>query len=326
MSSTVYDWGSMPEPTEPVLPRAVALAWGVAANPQRGPKRELSIERIVDVAVELADAGGLAAVSMSSVATALGFTPMSLYRYVTAQGRPARADAGARDRRSAREHQRGRRRLARRACTPGRRRRCASTREHPWLLDIPIEGTPQTPEQPRLARLPRCRCSTVSRSTSRTRSRSCSRSWRRSAGRAPSSAATSRWRASGDRRPMRLDLAGSAMLEEFVTAGAVPVRLPGACRRASSRRSAAETRSRSGSSACSTASSVYLATAPSRPPAARIRARPLEAVAVRDQKYKEAVKSRREAEKALREARKRERERLRDAREKAREARDRAER
>src|SRR3954462_15876956 len=66
------------------LPRGVALAWGVAANPQRGPKRELSIERIVEAAVEIADAEGLAAVSMSSVATSLGFTTMSLYRYVSA--------------------------------------------------------------------------------------------------------------------------------------------------------------------------------------------------------------------------------------------------
>ncbi|TPW97235.1 helix-turn-helix transcriptional regulator, partial [Schumannella luteola] len=72
-------------PTDPELPRAVALAWGVAANPQRGPKRELSIERIVDVAVELADAGGLPSVSMAAVASELGFTPMSLYRYVSAK-------------------------------------------------------------------------------------------------------------------------------------------------------------------------------------------------------------------------------------------------
>ena len=72
-------------PAEPELPRAVALAWGVAANPQRGPKREMSIERIVDAAIEIADAGGLAAVSMASVASALGYTPMSLYRYVTSK-------------------------------------------------------------------------------------------------------------------------------------------------------------------------------------------------------------------------------------------------
>ena len=58
----------MPEDPNRSCLAAVALAWGVAANPQRGPKREMSIERIVDVAVELADAGGLGAVSMASVA------------------------------------------------------------------------------------------------------------------------------------------------------------------------------------------------------------------------------------------------------------------
>lgn len=67
------------------LPRGIALAWGVAANPQRGPKREMSVEKIVDAAIELADAEGLGAVSMSAVASRLGFTPMSLYRYVTAK-------------------------------------------------------------------------------------------------------------------------------------------------------------------------------------------------------------------------------------------------
>ncbi len=67
------------------LPRGIALAWGVAANPQRGPKREMSVERIVDAAVDIADAEGLAAVSMGAVAARLGFTPMSLYRYVSAK-------------------------------------------------------------------------------------------------------------------------------------------------------------------------------------------------------------------------------------------------
>src|SRR6476660_9220556 len=67
------------------LPRGVALAWGIAASPQRGPKREMSVERIVEAAVELADAEGLGAVSMAAVAARLGYTPMSLYRYVTAK-------------------------------------------------------------------------------------------------------------------------------------------------------------------------------------------------------------------------------------------------
>ena len=67
------------------LPRGVALAWGIAASPQRGPKREMSVERIVEAAVEIADAEGLGAVSMAAVAARLGYTPMSLYRYVTAK-------------------------------------------------------------------------------------------------------------------------------------------------------------------------------------------------------------------------------------------------
>jgi AcrR family transcriptional regulator len=129
--------------SEPDLPRGVALAWGVAANPQRGPKRELSIERIVDAAVEIADAGGLGAVSMASVAASLGFTTMSLYRYVSAKddlvllmgeagfGTPPETVREAADWRE------GLRRwsLAQNAVYE----------RHPWLLDIPITGTPMTP-------------------------------------------------------------------------------------------------------------------------------------------------------------------------------------
>ncbi|MFJ4224176.1 TetR family transcriptional regulator [Microbacterium sp. NPDC089695] len=75
----------MTDDDAPELPRGIALAWGVAADPQRGPKREMSVERIVDAAVELADADGIGAVSMAAVASALGFTSMSLYRYVSAK-------------------------------------------------------------------------------------------------------------------------------------------------------------------------------------------------------------------------------------------------
>src|SRR6478735_1938792 len=145
MSSNVYDWVTMADlpDADLELPRAVALAWGVAANPQRGPKREMSIERIVDAAVEIADAGGLAAVSMSSVASALGFTPMSLYRYVTSKddllvlmqergiGVPPESVAEADGWRE--------------AIALWGRETARLYRDHPWLLDIPIEGTPQTP-------------------------------------------------------------------------------------------------------------------------------------------------------------------------------------
>ncbi|HET6673440.1 MAG TPA: TetR/AcrR family transcriptional regulator [Agromyces sp.] len=125
------------------LPRAVALAWGVAANPQRGPKRELSIERIVDAAIEIADAEGLGAVSMSRVAASLGFTTMSLYRYVTSKDdlillmQEHASLVSVPDEsveRSWRDGVRGWVLATRTAY-----------REHPWLVDIPISGAPITP-------------------------------------------------------------------------------------------------------------------------------------------------------------------------------------
>jgi AcrR family transcriptional regulator len=67
------------------LPASVAAAWGVRDRPHKGPKPGLSLERIVAAAVQVADAEGLAAVSMNRVATELGTAPMSLYRYVTAK-------------------------------------------------------------------------------------------------------------------------------------------------------------------------------------------------------------------------------------------------
>lgn len=127
----------------PELPRGIALAWGVAANPQRGPKREMSVEKIVEAAVELADAEGIGAVSMAAVAAKLGFTPMSLYRYVTAKddllllmqeeatGLPP----------------------AHHLEIDGWRERLLALYEeqvllylrHPWMLSLPITGSPITP-------------------------------------------------------------------------------------------------------------------------------------------------------------------------------------
>ncbi len=56
--------------------------WGERAPRTRGPKPALTIEQIADAAIEVADAEGLAAVTMQRVATDLGFTKMSLYRYL----------------------------------------------------------------------------------------------------------------------------------------------------------------------------------------------------------------------------------------------------
>lgn len=129
------------EPLE--LSRGLALAWGVAANPQRGPKREMSIELIVEAAVDLADAEGLEAVSMAAVAAKLGYTPMSLYRYVSAKddllllmqehvtGVPPesiRTSEGWRD--------------ALRALFEDQ---VLIYLRHPWVVSLPITGAPVTP-------------------------------------------------------------------------------------------------------------------------------------------------------------------------------------
>jgi AcrR family transcriptional regulator len=62
--------------------RTMELLWGVAASPTRGPKPGLEVATIVATAVELADAEGLAAVSMRKVAERLGRSAMALYTYI----------------------------------------------------------------------------------------------------------------------------------------------------------------------------------------------------------------------------------------------------
>jgi AcrR family transcriptional regulator len=128
---------------EPELPRGIALAWGVAADPQRGPKREMSVERIVDAAVELADAEGLSAVSMAAVAARLGYTPMSLYRYVNAKDDLIllmQESATGLPPASVREIDGWRARLG-----AIFRAQLEIYLRHPWMLDIPITGSPTTP-------------------------------------------------------------------------------------------------------------------------------------------------------------------------------------
>ncbi|MGW6728892.1 TetR/AcrR family transcriptional regulator [Nocardia sp. NPDC055029] len=87
------------------MPTTVELLWGTTARPKRGPKPALTLDGIVAEAIALVDAEGLAALSMQRLAERLGFTKMSLYRYVpgkeqltalmldAAMGEPPRPDA-----------------------------------------------------------------------------------------------------------------------------------------------------------------------------------------------------------------------------------------
>jgi AcrR family transcriptional regulator len=67
------------------VPDVVRALWGQAPEGRRGPKPAMSVRAIAEAAVRIADDQGLAAVSMAAVARSLGFTTMSLYRYVASK-------------------------------------------------------------------------------------------------------------------------------------------------------------------------------------------------------------------------------------------------
>ncbi|MEQ1857223.1 MAG: TetR/AcrR family transcriptional regulator [Longimicrobiales bacterium] len=66
---------------DPGLQARSQLLWEDRSPSTRGPKAGFSPDDVVEAAVEIADAEGLAAVTMRALATRLGFTTMALYRY-----------------------------------------------------------------------------------------------------------------------------------------------------------------------------------------------------------------------------------------------------
>ncbi|WP_106816676.1 TetR/AcrR family transcriptional regulator C-terminal domain-containing protein [Microbacterium timonense] len=69
----------------------LALLWGTPVGQRRkGPARSVTVQQIVDAALALADAEGLAALTMRAVAEKVGISPMSVYTYVP--GKPELLD------------------------------------------------------------------------------------------------------------------------------------------------------------------------------------------------------------------------------------------
>ncbi len=66
-------------------PPYLARLWRVPPPERRGRPARLTLDRVVDRAVDLADAGGLEAVTIPKVATAVGCSTMALYRHVSSK-------------------------------------------------------------------------------------------------------------------------------------------------------------------------------------------------------------------------------------------------
>jgi AcrR family transcriptional regulator len=79
------------------LPPVVERMWGREQVPRRGPRPRLDLARITAAAIEIADAEGLAGVSMASVAARVDVAATALYRYVGSKDDllTAMADAAA---------------------------------------------------------------------------------------------------------------------------------------------------------------------------------------------------------------------------------------
>jgi AcrR family transcriptional regulator len=126
------------------LPVGVEAAWGLRLRPAKGPKPGLDLDRIVTAAVGLAQADGLAAVSMSKVAAAVDVTAMALYRYVSNKDEllALMVDAGLGAPPEVPSGQGWRAGLTQWAWAE-----TAAYRRHPWALRVPIAGLPALPNQ-----------------------------------------------------------------------------------------------------------------------------------------------------------------------------------
>jgi AcrR family transcriptional regulator len=121
--------------------RALRLLWGVETATNRGPKARWTPEDIATAAVELADEGGLEAVSLARVAARLGMTTTAVYRYADSKATlvelmvdvavgeaPASLDPDWRQ-----------------ACRAWARLLAGRYAAHPWLSDLKPSGMPRQP-------------------------------------------------------------------------------------------------------------------------------------------------------------------------------------
>jgi AcrR family transcriptional regulator len=123
--------------------RSIALLWGVAESGRRGPKPRHTVEDVVQAAIALADAEGLAALSMRGVAETLQLSPMSLYTYVPSKAElmDLMVDRVAGEMADPDPAAGGWREQLTRLC----RQRWATAQRHPWIMQLARRRPPLGP-------------------------------------------------------------------------------------------------------------------------------------------------------------------------------------
>ncbi len=127
------------------VPRYLRVLWHGEDSSRPGPRRGVDLHTIAAAGVRIADAEGLAAVSMRRLAAELGFTTMALYRYVASKDELLMLVT---------DSAYGRPRALTDSSTPWRERLAAwgnANREvivaHPWILQLNVTEPPLTPNQ-----------------------------------------------------------------------------------------------------------------------------------------------------------------------------------
>ena len=129
-------------PDDLQLPPSLELLWGRREPGSRGPRRGLTLERIVEAGMRVAQGEGVGALSMARIAKELGVGTMSLYRYVASKDEllTTMVDAGLGSPPPLVAGEDWRAGLMRWAV--GVR---AAYQGNPWSLRIPISGPPLGP-------------------------------------------------------------------------------------------------------------------------------------------------------------------------------------
>ena len=124
------------------VPRAIRALWGAETAGRRGPKPALSVHTIAATAVEIADRDGIEAASMAAVAKQLGFTTMSLYRYVDSR---ADLEMAMVDEALGPPPEVNRRLRWRSQLTAWAEAEAVRLAAHPWVLEVRLASPPLGP-------------------------------------------------------------------------------------------------------------------------------------------------------------------------------------